>query len=282
MRASVVIPCYNGAEVIGAQLRALIPQLASDMEIIIADNRSTDDLAAVVAATTAGSQATVRIVRASDRQGINHARNTGVRASKGSMVLLCDADDVVSASWVSRMIAGLTIARSVGGPLHAVLADGASLGDSPATRLVPWSGALVATATGANCGFRRELFDELDGFDENFIGGYDEVDFFARASLADAAPVGVPDAQIDYLQRSRLPDVFRQNVAYGRGSVHMHIKHAPAGMLRDPWWKPPVAVAVGVAQLCAFSPASRRRGLARLGVRYGRLTESIYRRHLYL
>ena len=49
MKLSVVIPCFNAASTIAAQLEALSKQQCSDTwEIIIADNGSTDETLNIV------------------------------------------------------------------------------------------------------------------------------------------------------------------------------------------------------------------------------------------
>lgn len=282
---SIVIPCHNGAAVIGTQLRALAAQADSRVEIIVADNRSTDDIGATVARIAEETGANIRVVRAHDRQGINHARNAGVAASTGAFVLLCDADDVVHEGWIARMTAPLrTGAACVGGPMRRCTPDGDTIEYTRGVTTRFWrrSGVYVGYATGANCGFQRSLFDDLGGFDEDFAGGSDENEFFIRASLTGRRPVLAAGALIDYMQRERLRDVVRQHAAYGMGGVRLHRKFARNGMPRDPLWFPPVTVLASLAA-GVVGPSNRRRiAVERLGRRWGRLRGSIRFRHLYL
>lgn len=82
---SVVIPCYNQARflreaIASARASALRP------EIIVVDDGSTDDTAAVAAAAGA---ACVR----QTNQGVVNARNAGLRAARGGLIVFLDADD---------------------------------------------------------------------------------------------------------------------------------------------------------------------------------------------
>lgn len=282
---SVVIPCHNGATIIEPQLRALAAQADSRTEIVVANNRSTDDIVATVERIAHETGSNIRVVDAHKRQGINHARNVGIRASSGAYVLLCDADDVVHDGWISRMTGPLKAgAGCVGGPMRRQTPAGDIIEHTRGVTTRFWSarGIYVAYATGANCGFLRSVFEDVGGFDEGFAGGSDENEFFIRTSLIGRRPVLAAGAFVNYVQRERLRDAMRQHASYGIGGVRLHRKFAQDGMPRDAWWVPPATVIVSLAA-CVIGPANRRRIAAeRIARRWGRLRGSIHFRHLYL
>jgi glycosyltransferase involved in cell wall biosynthesis len=132
---SVVIPARNARRTLGAQLEALRAQdYAGPWELVVADNGSTDgtaDLASAWAHTLP-----LRVVDASLRRGASFARNRGWRSALGDLMAFCDADDVVSSGWLSRLTEAAEEADLVGGPyefrrLNAIQGqpwwDGASL-----------------------------------------------------------------------------------------------------------------------------------------------------------
>ncbi len=86
---SVVIPCYNGAAYLGEALASVCAQRTVPREIIVVDDGSTDDSAAIAAAF-GGS---VRTLRTSHR-GIGAARNAGMAAARGALLAFLDADDL--------------------------------------------------------------------------------------------------------------------------------------------------------------------------------------------
>lgn len=93
MKLSVVIACYNGADLIAHQLRALANQAYSGpWEVIVSDNGSTDDSPRIVR-EFAETMDNLRLVDASDRRSRAHARNVGVAAASGEAVLFLDQDD---------------------------------------------------------------------------------------------------------------------------------------------------------------------------------------------
>jgi glycosyltransferase involved in cell wall biosynthesis len=248
MELSVVIPCRNGAATLGTQLRALLLQRAAgEWEIIVADNGSTDGTANVVTRFVS-SVVPIRIVDASRAPGSNHARNEGVRAARGPYILLCDADDVVDPGWVSAMWAALADgADLVGGPVRRLrgrnVQDELDLSFQNGLGFLPWP-------YGANCGFSRRVWDDLGGFDESYLDGGQETEFFWRAQLRGYQLRLVPDAIVTYVQRERPKDVFSQKFGYGRAAVQLYANFRSRGMPRSStlnalvkWARMPVKVA---------------------------------------
>ena len=171
----------------------------------------------------------VRLADASRATGVNVARNVGVSAAKGRFILLTDADDVVQDRWLDAYgRAFLDGAKLVGGGLRA-LADGTVLRQE--RKLYPSLMRPNVFANGANCGFAREVFDDLGGFDESFAGGADEVEFFWRAADAGYTLELVPEAVITKRQHG-LREVFNQIFEFGRGEARLLKKFRPAWLLR--------------------------------------------------
>ena len=102
LACSVVVPTYNAAATLPEQLAALAAQtIGFPFEVVISDNGSTDDSASVAAAWC--DRLDLRVVDASRGRGVSVARNVGIEAAAADLVLLCDADDGVSAGWVEAM-----------------------------------------------------------------------------------------------------------------------------------------------------------------------------------
>jgi glucosyl-dolichyl phosphate glucuronosyltransferase len=99
---SVVICTFNRANSLRQALAALRQQTAPAgvFEVIVVDNNSMDETAAVVAEGAA--LAPVHHVR-EPRQGLSFARNCGVRASAGDLVAFTDDDVCVAADWVETI-----------------------------------------------------------------------------------------------------------------------------------------------------------------------------------
>ena len=86
-RVSVVIPAYNSARFVAAAVAAAGAQTYPVCEVIVVDDGSTDDTAAVARAAGA-------TVISQRNGGAGAARNAGIRAASGTWIALLDADDV--------------------------------------------------------------------------------------------------------------------------------------------------------------------------------------------
>lgn len=231
---SVVIPTFNAAHVIGQQLKALLEQEgATTFEIVVADNRSTDDLTAVIA-NWRDRLPDLRIVDASRRQGVSAARNVGIAAAATDRILICDADDTVSSGWVAAMARGLEDHPLVSGPLETSLLSGRSASWVPIPRLTTglfetWGARPYGI--GGNLGLRREVWKQIGGFDEDYPAGAEEIDFAWRAADAGFVPVYVPDALIHYRIRTDLWGVLRQQYNSGRGTSTLYAKFRPTDVV---------------------------------------------------
>lgn len=286
--ASVIIPARNAAGTIGRQLLALAGQTGPEtIEIIVVDDSSTDSTRRVVESFRTSLPGLRLVSAAGEGIGVNRARNSGRAHSRGDLLLFCDADDMVAPTWVSSMTRALRNAPAVGGYLERrALNSAAAIAARPPTAKPDLSDAFgfLQYPWGANCGVRRDLFDDLNGFDPSYGYGSDDVEFFWRAQLSGAELRFVPEALVHYQLRSAPLDILRQTFRYGRSHPKLYRQFATSGM-------PPSGLGgavTGWARIAARSwhllAGSERRTawLARLGVRAGRIRGSLKHRVLYL
>ncbi|MFB0613898.1 glycosyltransferase family 2 protein [Aurantiacibacter poecillastricola] len=90
MKISVIIPCRNAEEWIGATLVSLRNQTRVADQIVVADNGSTDETRRV-----ASSFAGVEVIDV-PTPGANQARLAGYERATGDAIMFCDADDLLS------------------------------------------------------------------------------------------------------------------------------------------------------------------------------------------
>ena len=101
---SVIIPLYNKANYIGRTLESVLRQTWQDFEVIVVDDGSTDDSAAVVKAC---DDPRVRLIH-QPNQGPGAARNHGIRLSTASYLTFLDADDEWLPDFLERAVGTLT------------------------------------------------------------------------------------------------------------------------------------------------------------------------------
>jgi glycosyltransferase involved in cell wall biosynthesis len=99
-RVTAVIPAHNGAAFIGTAIRSVLAQTCTDLEVLVADDGSRDDTAAIVESFGAP----VRLIRV--RHGNTQAtRNAAIAASDSEFVGLLDQDDTWWPQKLERQLA---------------------------------------------------------------------------------------------------------------------------------------------------------------------------------
>lgn len=96
---SVIIPAYNYAAFVAEALASALQQSHSNIEVIVVDDGSTDNTAAVVQEQMKRDSRVQYIHQ--HNQGLSAARNTGIRHSRGDYLVFLDADDVMHAQKVA-------------------------------------------------------------------------------------------------------------------------------------------------------------------------------------
>jgi glycosyltransferase involved in cell wall biosynthesis len=235
---SVVIPARNGAATLGIQLEALSRQTyTGPWEVVLADNGSTDETGAV-AESWASSLPRLRVADASRAAGVNVARNEGARAAEGALLLFCDADDLVCDDWITCMVLGARHFDILGGPVHGdALNDEETrraVGDTPPADALPekWDRPY---AMGCNVGIWADVLRDVGGWNEDYVGGGDEIDLSWRV-LDHGYCIGfAPGAVVQYRYRVGTRDRARQVYRWGMAETLLFRDHpAAAAAVRTP------------------------------------------------
>src|SRR5258707_2696065 len=100
MRVSVVVPCYNAAAFIGRTIESLLAQTYPADQFIVVDDGSTDDSAAAIRSYP------VTLVQHAPNRGLAAARNTGLKAATGEVVVYVDADATAAPDLLEHLTAG--------------------------------------------------------------------------------------------------------------------------------------------------------------------------------
>lgn len=207
MDCSVVITTYNRAKLLADTLLSLADQQVSPAvrwEVIVVDNNSRDETEDVVRRCSETTSLRIRHVF-EPRQGQSFARNRGIEAAEGAVILFTDDDIIPSPDWVSAMLRAIDAddCEGAGGkvlPLwegevpswlsgRSDLLSWLALVDSDEACMLDYPLVASRRIVGASMGFRRSVFQEFGRFPTNLghrgrrMYGGEEVELINRILL---------------------------------------------------------------------------------------------------
>ena len=250
---STVIVSFNSAGTLPACLEALYAHApAAAREVVVVDNASDDDTAAVVARDWPA----VTLLPMASNLGFGAANNRGIRATTGERLLLLNPDAVVMPRAVDSLMAALdgdsTVA--IAGPRIVDAAGRAELSFGP--HISPWAEPwqklrvrgqergwpLIASSverdtrrphhpdwvSGACWLARRNALEAAGLFDERFFLYIEDVDLCARVRSAGHRVSFVPEAVVRHARgASRATARDAADRHYRRSQVAFYEKHHP-------------------------------------------------------
>lgn len=183
---SIITPAWNAAPFITETVDSVLAQTFPDWELLVVDDGSTDETAAIVEAF-ARRDSRIRLLRQGNA-GPSAARNHGMREARGRFLAFLDSDD----TWAPRFLQAQLEVFERYPDTGLVTANGCFLGGpfdgqpkrpiTPGYPLLPLS-ELIAneSAVFIMTVFRREVFERTGGFDEQQWRSED-YDFWLRAA----------------------------------------------------------------------------------------------------
>lgn len=192
---SVVVPAYRAASTIAAAIESVQAQTFSRHELIVVDDGSDDDTAAVAASY--GSD--VHVIR-QQNSGVSRARNAGLARARGQYVAFLDADDAWHPAKLERQVECLTVLPHVGlcfTGLTRIDGNGRVVGNTPAIRRTDYVAdsllySVVVNSPSSSVLSRTALVRSVGGFDPRFSQCADW-DFSIRLGLRAAIePIDEP------------------------------------------------------------------------------------------
>ncbi len=220
MKISVVIPCLNAASTLGAQLEALASQeYDGPWELVFADNGSTDGSVALAESFRPRLPA-LRIVDASARKGPSYAKNQGVAAASGGWLAFVDADDVAGEGYLAGVAKALAAH-----PVVACRSDGKRLNppgldwtaqEWGLQRL--WYPPWALHAAGGTIAVRRELFEDVGGYDNELLY-LEDTDFCLKMHARAETLQFAGEALVHYRNRKSFGDLVRQSKRWSENHI---------------------------------------------------------------
>jgi GT2 family glycosyltransferase len=202
VHASVIVPVHDGADFLPSCLGALTATARPDTEIIVVDDASHDDSAAVAA------RYGVRVIRLEHNVGAAGARNRGAGEAAGDVLVFIDADVEVAPDTLERLVGVLDrrpdVAAVFGSYDAAPRAPGlVSQFRNLLHHFVHQQGDAEASTFWTGCGaIRRAVFEASHGFDEGrHARSIEDIELGYRIRAAGHRIVLDPTIQATHLKR---------------------------------------------------------------------------------
>ena len=208
--ASVLIPTWNGKDLLRACLDSLARQSWKDFEVVVADNGSSDGTAAMLEEEFAW----VRVVALARNLGFACGVQAAYDAARGDLIVLLNNDTEAAPSWLEELVTAAADHPDAASFACKILLLGDperlhSAGDYYGCDGVPGNRGVwerdgpaysergwVFGAQGAACAYRRSLLDDIGFLDADLVSYCEDVDLNWRANLRGYRCLYVPEARV--------------------------------------------------------------------------------------
>lgn len=206
--ASVIIVNHNGIDFVDACLRSVLKSDYENFEVIFVDNASCDGSLEYVKKAFSNNQR-LKFIENPGSFGPAVGRNRGSKITNGKYLIFLDNDTKVGPAWITELVEVLEKDPSIGAAQAKLLRMDTNLYDCAGDCLGPLGflierskgkedkGQLdftadILSAKSAASIIRKELFDRIGGFDEDYYMYLEETDLSWRVWLNGYRVVFVP------------------------------------------------------------------------------------------
>lgn len=247
---SVIIPNWNGSDLLEDCLNSLGKQTFRNFEVILVDNGSTDNSLEYVE----NNFPEVKIIKLKKNFGFARAINEGVKVSEAEYVVFLNNDTKVDKDWLKNLVEYadkhpevISVNSKLLNFYDNKVIDGVGMmiNEVGQAKSIGWQEkdkgqydkeSYVFGATGGAALFRRKDFIKVGLFDENFFMYSEEVDFAFRAQFLGYKSLLCPKAIVFHKHKAtaqKLP----AHIEYWqfRNMIQTLLKDFPAPILLKKW-----------------------------------------------
>ncbi|TMA39688.1 MAG: glycosyltransferase family 2 protein [Deltaproteobacteria bacterium] len=222
---SVVIPVYNAAATLAECLTRLFQSTFFDFEVVLVDDGSTDQSAAIAA------NFPVRVVPTEGRVGPAAARNIGARAAQGALLFFIDSDVMVAPDTLARLAE--RYARGDVEGLIGVQAAAMRHRDLVSQYKNLWMRWTYARQTGdvplfytTAAAIQRDAFVRAGGFDEGYGNPNVEDTAFGQKLARLGIRIRVqPELEVEHVKRYSLAGLLRTDFLRAVALTRLKLRH---------------------------------------------------------
>ena len=210
---SVVMPVHNGLPFLDESIRSILEQTLSDFEFVILDDASTDGSVELLREWSLRDKR-IHLHESKKRLGLSGSSNAVVLKASAPIVARMDADDIAHPDRLRRqwnIIEGRPDVAVVGTLCNGIDASGREVRPRDRWRLVRRS--VYIPFPHGSAMFRREVFDQVGGYNEASDGGEDQ-DLFLRMAACGRV-LTLPDILYSYRYHSSNVTLFNGTRAVG-------------------------------------------------------------------
>jgi glycosyltransferase involved in cell wall biosynthesis len=221
---SVVMPVYNALPFLDQSIRSILEQTLADFEFVILDDASTDGSTELLREWSYRDKR-IQLHESKKRLGLAGSSNAVVAKAQAPVVARMDADDIAHPDRLRRqweVLASRPDVAVIGTLCNGIDWSGREVRPRDRWRLVRRS--VYVPFPHGSAMFRREVFDQVGGYDNESNGGEDQ-DLFSRMA-ARGRVFTLPDVLYSYRYHANNATLF--NGARAVGENHSQNGHALA------------------------------------------------------
>jgi glycosyltransferase involved in cell wall biosynthesis len=203
---SVVMPVHNARPFLGESIRSILEQTFSDFEFVILDDASADGSVELLREWSFRDKR-IHLHESKKRLGLSGSSNAVVAKARASIVARMDADDIAHPDRLRRqwnIMEGRPDVAVIGALCNGIDASGREVRPRDRWRLVRRS--VYVPFPHGSAMFRREVFDQVGGYDETVNSGEDQ-DLFSRMA-GRGRVLTLPDVLYSYRYHSSNATLF--------------------------------------------------------------------------